>query len=244
MLVYLMCALSCVIAYLVCGIPSAYIVTRRMAHIDVRDVGSGNVGSTNAVRAAGPKAGVLTLVLDILKAALSMLVGLVLIGFVGTGGGFAAVAPGGAFDWAAALVYLFCICGHVFTPYLHFKGGKGIAVGFGGAVVLMPLGGLALWLPFLLFAVTTRYVSLGSVVAALSLPVWAVVLYRPSVAFVCILCVVAAIVIFSHRSNIAKLVKGTERRFSFKKEDGSEKPGDAEGAKSAEGAEGSGRATR
>ncbi len=221
MAVYLMCALSCAIAYLVCGIPSAYLVTRRMAHVDVRSVGSGNVGSTNAVRAAGPKAGALTLVLDILKAALSMFAGILLIGFAGGGGGFAATAPGGAFDWAAALVYLSCICGHVFTPYLRFKGGKGIAVGFGGAVVLMPLGGLALWAPFILFAATTRYVSLGSLAAALSLPVWSVVFYRPSPAFVCILCVVAAVVIFSHRSYIAKLVNGTERKFSFKKGDGS-----------------------
>lgn len=220
MLVYVMLAVSCVAAYLLCGIPSAYIVGEKLANVDVRTVGSGNVGSTNVVRAAGAKAGALTLVCDILKAAVSMLLGYLLVGFVGTGAGFDLVAPGGVLDWTMALVYLCCILGHVFTPYLHFKGGKGIAVGFGAAVVLMPLAGFALWVPFLLFAVATRYVSLGSIAAAVSLPFLAWAIYRPSVAFLIIVAVVALFVIWAHRSNIVKLANGTERKFSFKKSKG------------------------
>lgn len=218
MLVYVMLVVSCVVAYLLCGVPSAYIVGKKLAHVDVRTVGSGNVGSTNVVRAAGPKAGALTLVCDILKAVVSMAVGYALMGVVGTGEGLARVAPGGDLDWTMALVFLFCIVGHVFTPYLHFKGGKGIAVGFGAAVVLMPLAGVSLWVPFLVFAVATRYVSLGSVAAAVSLPLLAWLFYRPSVAFLVIVSVVALLVIWAHRANIVKLANGTERKFSFKKD--------------------------
>ncbi len=216
MLVYVMCGVACIVAYLVCGIPSAYIVGERVAHVDVRTVGSGNVGSTNVVRAAGAKAGALTLLLDVLKAAVSVFVGYLLVGFVGTGAGFSQVVPGGAFDWTMALVYLFCVLGHVFTPYLRFKGGKGIAVGLGGALVLMPPVAVSLFVPFLLFAVTTRYVSLGSVAAAVCLPFLTALICRPSAAFVAIVSAVALLVVWAHRKNLAKLARGEESKFSFK----------------------------
>lgn len=209
-----MCALACILAYLLCGFPSAYVVGKRLAHIDVRTVGSGNVGSTNITRAAGAKAGVITLVLDVLKAVVSVLLGWVLVGWVGAHGDLALVAPGGACDWTMALVYAFCVLGHVFTPYLHFKGGKGIAVGFGGAVALMPAVGFALWVPFLLLAVTTRYVSLGSITAAVCLPFLAAFIAHPTPAFLAVVCVVAALVVWAHRANIVKLARGQERKFS------------------------------
>lgn len=208
-----MCALACVLAYLICGFPSAYVVGKKMAHIDVRTVGSGNVGSTNVTRAAGAKAGVLTLLLDVMKAVVGVLLGWLLVGVVGAGD-LSLVAPGGAYDWTMALVYLCCILGHVFTPYLHFKGGKGIAVGFGAAVALMPLVGLSLWVPFLLFALTTRYVSLGSIAAAVSLPFLTWFIAGPTVAFLVIIAFVALLVVWAHRANIAKLLRGEERKFS------------------------------
>ncbi len=215
-LAYVMCALSCVLAYLICGFPSAYVVGERMAHLDVRTVGSGNVGTTNIARAVGKRAAALTLLLDVLKAVVAVFVGYGLIGLVGVGG-LDVVRPGGALDWTMALVYAFGIVGHVFTPYLHFKGGKGIAVGFGGALALMWPVGLSLLGPFLVFAVLTRYVSLGSIVAALSLPLLGWLIERPSPAFIVILCAVAALVVWSHRTNIVRLAHGEERRFSFKK---------------------------
>ena len=217
MTVYVLCAAACLVAYLICGIPTAYVLGRVMGKVDVRTVGSGNVGSTNIARSVGAKAGVLTLLLDVLKAVLAMFIGYGLVGFVGTGQGFAEVVPGGTYDWTMALVYMFCILGHVFTPYLKFKGGKGIAVGFGGALALMPLAGVSLLIPFLLFAVTTRYVSLGSIAAAVSLPFLAAWIYHPSTAFLVIVTVVALLVIWAHRSNIVKLVHGRESKFSFKK---------------------------
>ena len=157
MLVYVMCALACVIAYVLGGIPSAYLIGKAFGNVDIRTQGSGNVGSTNVARTLGAKAGILTLVSDILKAVVAVLIGKLLIGVVGAGA-IETTAPGGVYDWCAALVYLAVILGHMFTPFLHFHGGKGIASGFGGAVVLMPWAGLSLWVPFLIFAVSTRYV--------------------------------------------------------------------------------------
>lgn len=215
MSVYVLCALSCIIAYFLCGFPTALVLGKALGKVDVRTVGSGNVGSTNIARSVGAGAGVATLAIDVLKAVASMFVGYLLIGFLGTGKGFAEVMPGGAFDWTMALVYLCCILGHVFSPYLHFKGGKGIAVGFGGALALMPSAGASLLVPFLLFAVTTRYVSLGSVAAAISLPFLVMLFYRPSLAFMVAVVLVAAVVVWAHRANIVKLVHGRESKFSF-----------------------------
>ena len=216
MMVYLMCALSCVAAYLLCGFPTGLIVGERLGHVDVRKVGSGNVGTTNVARSVGKLGAALTLLGDVAKAALSVGVGWLLLG-VASGAGVSAVAPGGAFDWTLALVYLCAILGHVFSPYLRFRGGKGIAVGFGGALALMWPVGLSLLAPFVLFAVLTRYVSAGSIAAALSLPLLAWLWERPSATFVVIMCVVTALVVWSHRANIARLARGEERRFSFKK---------------------------
>lgn len=213
---YVALVASCAIAYLVCGIPSAYLIGRFMAGVDVRKVGSGNVGSTNVVRAAGAKFGLLTLACDVAKAALSVAIGYGLL--AGAAGlGLERVFPGGDLDWMMGLVYVFCIVGHVFTPYLRFKGGKGIAVGFGGAVVLAPLAGLSLWVPFLLFAATTRYISLGSIMAAVSLPFIMALIYHPSAAFLALMAAVSALVVFAHRDNVKKLLSGTESKFSFTK---------------------------
>ena len=216
MLVYVMCALACVIAYVLGGIPSAYLIGKAFGNVDIRTQGSGNVGSTNAARTLGAKAGILTLVSDILKAVIAVLIGKFLIGVMGAGA-IETTAPGGVYDWCAALVYLAVILGHMFTPFLHFHGGKGIASGFGGAVVLMPWAGLSLWGPFLIFAVSTRYVSLGSIAGALSLPIFANLFYQPSVAFTVIVFIVSALVIWGHRSNIKKLAHGQESKFSVKK---------------------------
>jgi len=213
MLVYVLCAASCVLAYLLCGFPTAYVLGKALGKVDVRTVGSGNVGSTNVTRAAGAKAGALTLLIDILKAVASVLLAFTIMGFAVPAED---LRPGGAFDWCMALVYLFCVLGHMFTPYLSFKGGKGIAVGFGGAVTFMPPVGLSLWVPFLAFALPSKFVSLGSVAAAASLPFLAALFYDPSAACLAVIACVAALVIWAHRSNIKKLAGGRESKFSIK----------------------------
>jgi glycerol-3-phosphate acyltransferase PlsY len=218
MLVYVMCALSCIVAYLLCGIPSAFVVARAKG-VDVRTVGSGNVGSTNVARSVGAAAGAVTLVCDVLKAVVSILLGYVLVGVVGTGAGLAEVVPGATFDWTMALVYLCCLLGHVFTPYLHFKGGKGIAVGLGGALALMPWVALGLVAVFAAGVALTRRVSVGSVAASVALPVLAGLIYRPSTAFLAVVCVTALLAVWAHRSNLVKLARGQEKPFAFKSKD-------------------------
>lgn len=207
---------SCAIAYFLCGIPFGYVVGRRLGKIDVRTQGSGNVGATNVARTVGKGAGLLTLALDILKALVSLLVGKAILTWA-LGAEAGQLAFGSGLDWMPCVVYMFAILGHTFSPYLHLRGGKGIAVGFGGALGFMPLVALLLWVPFLVFALITRRVSVGSIAAAISLPLLAWAVYRPTAASLAILSVVAALVLFSHRSNIVKLIHGEERPFSFKR---------------------------
>ena len=122
------------------------------------------------------------------------------------------------FGTSMSVIYLGCVLGHVFSPYLRFHGGKGIAVGFGAALGLWWPVAVGLLVVFLLFAVPTRYVSLGSVCAAASLPLWCLAFGFPPVSVVPVVAV-AVVVIWAHRSNIRKLVNHDERRFSIHHEE-------------------------
>jgi glycerol-3-phosphate acyltransferase PlsY len=127
------------------------------------------------------------------------------------------------------VVYAAAILGHVFSPYLHFHGGKGIAVGFGAALGFMWPVSLGLLVVFVVFAVPTRYVSLGSIAAAISLPILGWAIYHPSNVFVILLGIVAAVVVWAHRANIGKLMRGEEKRFSFHKTSDGKPAADDEG---------------
>lgn len=203
-------------AYLVCGIPFGLIVAMAMGHVDVRTVGSGNIGTTNVARSVGKGAAGITLLLDAAKGLVWMLVARWAIAALALGGDVASLDHTTAFGVALTCVFLGCILGHVFSPYLGFHGGKGIAVGFGAALGLywpIAVGLLAL---FLVLVLPTRYVSLGSVAAAASLPVWCVVFGFPVVSVVPVV-IAAVVVIWSHRENVRRLARGEERRFAFHK---------------------------
>lgn len=203
------------LSYLISAIPCGYLIGKALGGgTDVRLAGSGNVGATNVTRTVGKKAGILTLVCDVLKALVGVGVSCLLLSRIW---GPCIFFLGEYTDWICALSYLAAVLGHMFSPFLRFKGGKGIAVGFGGALPFMPLAGLALWIPFLVCAFATRRVSVGSIVAALCLPGIAWLIYRPTGLFVAVLCVVALLVVFAHRSNIHKLLRGEEKPFSFGK---------------------------
>lgn len=203
-------------AYLVCGVPFGLLVAAVMGHVDVREVGSGNIGTTNVARSVGKGAAALTLLLDLGKGLVWMVVARFVLAFAFFGGDFYSLDHTTALGAALCVVYLGCICGHVFSPYLHFHGGKGIAVGFGAALGLHWPVALGLLAVFLVLTLPTRYVSLGSVAAAASLPVWCAVLGFPPVSLVPI-SVAAVIVIWSHRENVRRLIRGEERHFSFHK---------------------------
>lgn len=212
-------------AYLVCGIPFGLIIAIAMGHVDVRQVGSGNIGTTNVARSVGKSAAAATLLCDVCKGLVWMLVARQALAALALGGDVASLDHRTLFGASLAVVFLFCIVGHIFSPYLRFHGGKGIAVGFGSALGLFWPLGLGALAVFVVLAVPSRYVSLGSVAAAASLPVFAA-LFGFSTASVAVIALAAAIVVWSHRENIGRLVRGEERRFSFRKKGEGAEPSD------------------
>ncbi len=211
---FVIATLACaIVTFFICGIPFGVIIGRLCGAGDIRSAGSGNIGTTNALRVGGKKVGALTLLCDVLKGLLCVLISTrVLTLLIDTGG----VYPGQGSDWALSIVSLAGLAGHMFSPYLGFKGGKGIAVGFGVCLGWIWPAGLSLLIPFIIGVALTRYVSVGSIAAAISLPVWLMIYYpSASLAMRCLFTVMALLVVWAHRSNIKKLLSGTESKLSF-----------------------------
>ena len=196
-----------IVSYLLGSIPFGYIAGR-IAGIDIRTAGSGNVGATNVVRILGKRYGYPVFALDVLKG-----FGAVKISMVMSGQHLEWNSP----EISGMVGAIFSVLGHVFPPWLKFKGGKGVATAAGALLALMPIAtliGVAVWI--IVFWLT-RYVSLASVVATTALPIVILVIGSPdghsgrllAYSSVC----VAALVIWRHRSNLSRLLRGTEPRF-------------------------------
>jgi acyl phosphate:glycerol-3-phosphate acyltransferase len=183
-------------AYGVGAVPFAFIVARRFAGVDVRAVGSGNVGASNVARTAGTTLAVIVLVLDIAKGALAVWV----------------ARRVGLPEPAVAIAGLAAIVGHAYPVWLGFRGGKGVATACGVFALLAPRALLVAVLVFLFFAWATRYVSLGSVVGAVVLPI-AVMGAGASRATLLTACATAILVLWRHRDNMTRLQSGTEPKF-------------------------------
>lgn len=184
------------LAYLVGSIPFAYIFVRYVTGRDVRTEGSGNVGATNALRSAGWKVGVSVTVLDILKGSLAV---------------WAMMVFNPESAWLAAAV-LAVVAGHCFPPWLLFRGGKGVATGFGAFLVIAPLSAVAaLGVWFVMLAVF-RWVSLASMTATASFPVIIQILDHPDWITLSTVAATAILIILRHHSNIRNLVTGKEMR--------------------------------
>lgn len=183
------------LAYLVGSVPFALILTRRLNARDLRQVGSGNLGAANVVRASGVTAGVVVALLDVAKGATSVLLAERLGGSV-----FATAAAGFA-----------AIVGHIYPVWLRFRGGKGVATACGVFSVLTPLAIAPALGIFMISVWITRYISLGSILATAALPAIAYALGSPAAAVATALAA-AALIIFRHRSNVIRLRLGTERR--------------------------------
>lgn len=210
---------ACMItSFLVCGIPFGMIVAKRLNHVDVRTVGSGNIGMTNVARSAGGRAAALTLALDMGKGTACMLLSRLAMAMVAFGGDWSSTLAQGPFGLCPSLVFACCVLGHIFSPYLGFHGGKGISVGFGAALGLCWPVACGLILIFLCLAVPSRYVSLGSICAAISLPIWGAI-SGLGLASDLPLVVVGLTVVWAHRSNLSKLLRGEERSFSLHRGD-------------------------
>ncbi|MCX7634039.1 MAG: glycerol-3-phosphate 1-O-acyltransferase PlsY [Turneriella sp.] len=188
-------------AYLVGSFPTAYLVVRWLKGIDIRTVGSGNVGATNAMRVLGKRWGIAILMVDALKGFVPVL--LVLNHF-----------PGSESQRYAMLAGICTMLGHAFPVWLRFRGGKSVATGLGVMLALVPLAVLAVLPVFVLVVVLSRYVSLGSIVAALLLPAAFFLKHRlpeniELFAFVCLACI---FVVYKHRTNIKRILTGEESR--------------------------------
>lgn len=203
------------VSFGICGIPFGLIIAR-LYGVDVRKEGSGNIGMTNVARTVGAKAAAFTFFLDVIKGTICVLLARWVLAKLCLGGDWALTTPQAQYGWSAALVWAACVCGHVFSPYLGFHGGKGISVGLGAGLGMSWPVALLAFAVFLLVAIPTGYVSLGSVIAAVALPTWAFVFgFTPQALIPTI--VTAVVVIWSHRANIKRLLAGTESKFSLHK---------------------------
>lgn len=226
-----------IIAFLIASTPFGLIIGRIVKGIDIREHGSGNIGTTNVFRVLGKWPGIICLLLDILKGFLPVVLAINLLQF-----GDREPMPHLPFldsmrqtlpasqqlfvQVIHVLTALFAILGHNYSPWLAFKGGKGIATSAGVLIALMPFAILILIVIFLIVFLTTRYVSLASIIAAGTLPLltlwgswhhgriqdgtWNIPLFIFSL-------LVGILAIWKHRSNIERLRNGTENRFSKKK---------------------------
>jgi glycerol-3-phosphate acyltransferase PlsY len=185
-------------AFWVGALPFGYWAAR-LRGIDIRKVGSGNIGATNVFRVLGAKTGVIVLVLDALK------------GFLPTW----VVMRAGADDVSAILVGVAAILGHTFSPLVGFKGGKGVATGLGALLAASPLTVAVAFPVWLVAFLLTRWVSLGSVLAAAAVPI-AAYFWGHSLPAVGILAAAAAVVIWKHRSNLWRILHGVEPKLQLR----------------------------
>ena len=195
-----------IIAYFIGSISFSVIFSRKFAGFDVRDKGSGNAGTTNVLRTVGKKVAALTLLCDILKGVIAIVIAII-----------------ASKIWtdinAELLKYLagfFAILGHTFPIFFEFRGGKGVATSLGVLITLnWKIGLICLVFAIILIALT-RMVSVGSIMSAILFPVLIVFMGNAKFESIVISVLIALLVVFNHRSNIKRLKNGTENKLSFK----------------------------
>lgn len=194
------------LAYLLGSIPVGWLIANIFYHKDIRQEGSGNIGATNALRIFGTKIGILVLLLDMMKGVMAVLIAKQVIS-----GAHPLVSIAG----------LVAILGHIFPVWLKFRGGKGVATAAGVFAALAPLGLLIGLLSFILVLWRTRYVSLGSIIAAMVFGVstfWMELSKpMPDVALMILVGFIVTMIILKHKSNIQRLLRGEENKISFSK---------------------------
>lgn len=197
-------------AYLLGSIPTGFLVAKSRG-IDIRQVGSGNIGATNVLRILGKPAGVFVLFCDALKGWLAVAIAAPIIRNW--------LAPDASFtvrEWFGILAAFAAVLGHIYTCWLYFRGGKGIATSAGALLALVPTSLLIILIVWIIIVVLTRYASLASICASATLPIAA---YATGESFtvIVILAIMAGLTIYKHKSNIRRLMNGTESRIEFKR---------------------------
>ncbi len=191
----MMIVLACLIAYVLGSIPNGLWLGRALWHTDLREHGSHNIGATNAWRTLGKGPGILIFLLDFLKGALSVYAASLMVGT----------------PLSMVLAAIFAIVGHSCSLFMGFKGGKGVATGLGVLSMLMPQVTVIVFLVWLVLVKLTGYVSLGSMVAAVCVPVLAFCLKAP-VEYLVFGVAAALLIVVRHKANIVRLLNGTESK--------------------------------
>ena len=187
--------LGCLLSYLIGSIPTGLILGKLLWGVDLREHGSHNIGATNAWRTLGKGPGIIIFLLDFLKGVVGVALGMY---FVGT-------------PLMMVLGGIMAIVGHSWSILLKFKGGKGVATGLGVIVMLMPTTALLVFLIWFVIVLLTKYVSLGSIVAAACVPLFAWLFSQPC-EYVAFSVLAAVFVIYRHKTNIGRLLNGTESK--------------------------------
>ena len=186
-------------AYLIGAIPTGVLLTRMVGGEDIRKAGSGNIGATNVYRVAGRKLGIITLIGDCLKGVIPLVIAQ------------QAFTLG---ETSLALIAIAAFLGHCFPVYLGFKGGKGVATALGIFLVLSPLAVLCTLIVFILVLWKWRFISLASISAAATIPLFIIITERSMPLFLATL-IIAGIVIWRHKTNIERLRSGSENKFNL-----------------------------
>lgn len=190
-------ALWCAVAYLIGSIPSGYVIGKVFYHVDLRKIGSGNIGATNAYRILGIKAGLSVFLCDFFK-------------------GVFVVWLGEPDVLTALLCAFFVIVGNDWSVFLHFKSGRGVACGIGAFTYICPPAALAAFLVWLVVFFFSRIVSLSSIIAAPFVPIVMFFLGKP-IEYTAFAAVAALVVIGKHKDNIGRLLRGEEKKISHEK---------------------------
>jgi len=230
------------LAFLCGSIPVALLIGKSMRGLDVREHGSGNAGSTNAIRVLGLGPGLLVFAGDVFKGALGCAIvalatgiSIMIASTTATQAAISLIQAGSEtltydpivtimassqasmlYDIPVALAIVATVLGHMFSPFMSFKGGKGVATALGSIGVALPLAALCSLSVFIVVVLICRYVSLGSIIAVITVPVFTALFY-PSPTFIVFTILVALVVIWAHRKNIVRLTKKEEPKFSFPK---------------------------
>ncbi len=189
--------LSILAGYLLGAIPFSFVLGKLCKGIDIRKEGSGNPGATNALRVLGKPLGFTTLLLDIGKGWAAV--------------EFARQVMGITFEWGLVLAGLAAVLGHIYTLFLKFKGGKGVATTFGIFLAFTPMATFCTIGIFLVTVALSRYVSLGSILSALSFPICIYTFYQQPL-YTGLSVILGAFIIWRHRTNITRLRNGTESK--------------------------------
>jgi acyl phosphate:glycerol-3-phosphate acyltransferase len=193
-------------AYLLGSIPTGYLLIRIFRKQDIRTLGSGNIGATNVLRSGAKGLGAATFLLDVLKGAAAVKLGM-LLGAIG----FPPIPPHNA----AALAALCAVLGHMFPVWLGLRGGKGVATAFGVFLVLVPYAALGSLAIFVVAVALGRYVSLASILSAAAFPfiAWFVAPWTHTIITVAVMVIVPGLIVVKHVQNIRRLMAGSEYRF-------------------------------